>query len=493
MSAAHKIDSYKAGHERQYPAGTTEIYSNLTARSGAHSNVRGSEGVCFIGLQHFILDFIVEDWNYSFFHRPKRKVVNAYQRRISNMLGYQIDVAHIEALHSLGFLPVIIKALPEGSFVPYGVPMLTIRNTLPEFFWVTNMLETSLSAELWQPITSATTYRAYRKIFEKFAKITGTPLEFTAYQGHDFSFRGMPGRHAAAISAFAAIAAGSKGSDTIPAIDLAEEYYGADSDKEVIATTINGTEHSVMCAGGEGDEIGTLRRLIAEIYPSGYVAAVCDSWDFWRVVTEYLPALKDLIMSRDGTLVIRPDSGDPVDIICGSLTAEEGTPESKGLIECLWDTFGGTLSEEGYKVLDSHIGAIYGDSITLDRAYLILSRLADKGFASGNIVLGIGSYTYQLVSRDTHGMAMKATNAIVNGVSTPIFKCPKTDSGVKKSAKGYLKVVRENGRYVLQENVTRAEEETGELREVFRDGYLITRTTLSEIREIAARDFNETI
>lgn len=485
MSALHQKDSYKIDHRQQYAPGTSLIYSNFTARSGKNSNVP-TDGVTFVGLQHFILEYLINEWSDSFFNKPKESVVQKYKRRVSNILGKTIHVQHIYALHDLGYLPIEIKALPEGSHVPYGVPMFTIVNTKPEFFWLTNMLESVISAELWQPITSATTYMAYKRLAHKYADITGADKGFIPYQLHDFSFRGMAGRHAAAISGFAALAAGAYGTDCIPAIDIAEDYYDANSNLEVVGVSVPATEHSVMCSGTKNDELETYKRLINELYPTGIVSIVSDTWDFWNVVDTFLPALKNDIMQRDGKVVIRPDSGDPVDIICGlSPVLGSTTSETKGLIESLWDIFGGTVNEQGYKVLDPHIGAIYGDSITYDRAEKIFDRLAQKGFASSNIVLGIGSYTYQYVTRDTHGMAMKSTYAVINGVGTAIFKDPKTDSGIKKSAKGLLMVCRVGDKYTLEDNVEPKQERHGCLETVFRDGVLVKRTTLEEIRKIA--------
>ena len=486
MSALHQKDSYKIDHRQQYAPGTSLIYSNFTARSGKNQNTP-TDGVVFIGLQHFIVDYLIEDWNQTFFYKPIEKVVAKYQKRVRGILGFEIDVDHIRALHRLGYLPIEIKALPEGSFVPYGVPMFTVVNTKPEFFWVTNMIESVLSAELWLPITSATTYMAYRKLAEQYAELTGADKEFVRYQLHDFSFRGMAGRHAAALSGFAALAAGSYGTDNIPAIDLAEDYYGADSDLEIIGTSVPATEHSVMCSGTKEQEFDTYKRLITEVYPSGMVSIVSDTWDFWAVITDFLPKLKSEIMSRDGKVIIRPDSGDPVDILCGTEwqpVAGERSPEQKGLIELLWETFGGTYTETGYKVLDSHIGAIYGDSITYKRAQEIFRRLKAKGFASTNVVLGIGSFTYQYVTRDTHGHAMKSTYAVINGVGTPIFKDPKTDNGIKKSARGLLMVAKTGDRYELVDNVSVDQERRGCLETVFKDGQLIKETTLAEIRAI---------
>ena len=212
----------------------------------------------------------------------------------------------------------------------------------------------------------------------------------------------------------------------------------------------------------------------------------CDTWDFFRVITDLLPQLKAEILGRDGKLVIRPDSGDPVRILVGDPDAPAGSPEHRGLIELLWQIFGGTTSPLGFKVLDPHIGAIYGDSITLERQHAILSGLAAKGFASSNVVLGIGSYTYQHVTRDTFGFAMKATFCTVNGEDREIYKQPRTDS--KKNSHRGLIAVRRGAGGELQAHfpVTRAEEAAASnlLQPVFVDGRLVRQTTLAAIRGI---------
>jgi nicotinamide phosphoribosyltransferase len=274
------------------------------------------------------------------------------------------------------------------------------------------------------------------------------------------------------------------GTDTIPAIDFLEEFYNADCEKELIGGSVSATEHSVMCMGLQDAEIQTFTRLIEDVYPSGIVSIVADTWDFWQVVTEFLPQLKSKILARDGKVVIRPDSGDPVLIVCGDPDAPIGSPEYKGAIECLWEVFGGTITPQGYKLLDPHIGLIYGDSITTERQFQILNRLKIKGFASYNVVLGIGSYTYEYVTRDTYGFAMKATYGEVNGIGRAIFKDPKTDNGTKKSAKGLMKVTLDTeGNYLLQDEVTWQQEAEGELKTVFKDGTLMVDWTLGEVRE----------
>lgn len=255
-------------------------------------------------------------------------------------------------------------------------------------------------------------------------------------------------------------------------------------------------------------EYVVIKRLITEVYPNGIVSLVGDSFNLWEVLVEILPRLKNKILARDGKLVIRPDSGDPVDILCGKIHKNGGMiyyttdgkdtmstnrsenilpyedlPENKGVIELLWDTFGGTINEKGYKVLDPHIGAIYGDSITLSRAQQICQRLMEKGFCSTNVVFGIGSYTYQYNTRDTFGFAMKATWCQVSGVAHNIFKDPITDDGTKKSAKGLVRVDLVNGEYVLTDQCTPEQEAGGCLETIFENGKMVKLTTLREIRD----------
>jgi nicotinamide phosphoribosyltransferase len=246
-----------------------------------------------------------------------------------------------------------------------------------------------------------------------------------------------------------------------------------------------------MCAGGKEDEESTFRRLL-ETYPKGILSVVSDTWDLWRVCTQHVVALKEEILARDGKLVIRPDSGDPADILCGlntspAMVSSEQTkhPSYKGVIELLWDVFGGTVNEQGYKVLDSHIGAIYGDSITIERADEICRRLASKGFASTNVVLGIGSFTYQFNTRDTFGFAMKATYCEIGGKGQEIFKDPITDDGTKKSATGLLYVSRDeyNGDYKLTDRVDWVTAFGGELRPIYANGEFHNKTTLAIVRD----------
>jgi nicotinamide phosphoribosyltransferase len=463
MNPIMMIDGYKLDHRRQYPEGTEVVYSNFTPRM---SRIPDQGKVTFVGLQYFLRKYLMEEFGEKFFGQDIDKICERYERRVNGYLGpNEIGTEHIRELHELGYIPLTFRAVPEGTSVDLRFPFFTVENTHPNFAWLVNYFETLLSSVLWMPCTSATTASRYRALLEDFAEKTGSAQEFVDFQGHDFSFRGLPGPEAAALSGMGHLTY-FKGTDTLPAIDLIEDYYGGD----FIGASVPATEHSVMCAGGADDERETYERLLA-LYPKGILSVVSDTWDYFSVLTDLLPSIKDKIMARDGKLVIRPDSGDPVKIICGDPNAPEGSPEYKGTVEVLWEIFGGTETATGHKLLDSHIGVIYGDSITYERCSAILAGLEAKGFASANMVFGIGSFTYQFTTRDTYGMAMKATWVQINGEGKNIFKDPVTDGGFKKSAKGRLAVVEDEfGNNVLINEATITQEDKSILRQVWADG-----------------------
>ena len=541
------IDFYKADHISQYPEGTTKVYSNFTPRS--NKRFKGSKSydgkVVVHGIQKFLKSYLIEDFNELFFNKPKEEVVGKYKRFMDNTLGEDaIDVKHIEALHDLGYLPLEIRAIPEGSRIPCKIPVLTITNTEPEFFWLPNYIETVLSTELWKPITNATIAYEYKRTFIKYAELTGASLEFVPFQGHDFSARGLANKEDAYNSGTGHLLS-FVGTDTCLAIEAAEDYLNANIEEELVGTSIKAYEHSSATSSilniskRENCDLGhaeylNLKDVITRIYPSGFVSYVADSFDFWRVISEIALKLKPEILARDGKLVFRPDSGNPVDIICGFKYIERDEVESifhsniyyditkgyctkdvngnirqitdiyeysegglrsfelgdrvlseaevKGAVQVLWETFGGTTNEKGFKELDSHVGLIYGDSITLERQEEILRKLMEKGFASSNIVLGIGSYTYQFSTRDTLGLAMKATYIEVEDGPLEIYKDPATDDGTKKSAKGLLRVDLVDDEYILREQVALEEAQGGELKRVFIDSMLENETSLKEIR-----------
>ncbi|QZI90159.1 nicotinamide phosphoribosyltransferase [Vibrio phage 184E37.1] len=535
--APAQTDFYKWAHPHLMLNGITKMYGNFTSRHGKLSNIKGNKEVTFVGLQYFIKDVLIREWNETFFSQPKEDVIAEVKLIARSALGViDYDTSHLEELHDLGYMPVSIKALPEGVSVPYGVAPVTFVNTVEGFGWLEGFLETSFSCENFPIQTSATTARAYLKRTIEAFDAAGLPHGLVPFMCHDFSFRGMFGRHAAAMSGFGHLTAFA-GTDTIPSILFAKKYYGADLNSELVGASVNATEHSITTSAIAAfmEEDPTLTKLEAEVRyveylmekaPTGILSHVSDSFDFWAFVSEGLPMLKDKILAREGKLVIRPDSGDPVKVLTGYIcknshvfedkedaednlqylsdsqiraTYGEAVPlangnyfvygedkeiskyETKGLIECLGDLFGTTESPTGLNLLHDSIGAIYGDSITLERQDQIITRLEDKGYA-GLVVLGIGSFSYQYITRDTHGSAVKSTFAVRDGVEFDVCKDSVTDKK-KKSAKGLLRIELESGKYVQYDQQTREQEQKGELREVFRDGKLLIETTLEEIRE----------
>jgi nicotinamide phosphoribosyltransferase len=478
-------DFYKVDHRRQYLEGTTEIYSNFTPRYvlPCKNLLDDFDGqVVMFGLQYFIKEYLLNTWSLGFFSRDKSTVINEYQQMISNALNLDdFNCSHLEALHDLGYLPIRIKAIDEGFRVPIGVPLLTIVNTHPDFFWLTNYLETAISATLWKPITVATIAFEFKRLLTRFAKLTGVHDGFVQFQAHDFSFRGMSGIEDAMICGSAHLTS-FMGTDCIGAIDLLDKYYSGHA-CQIIGSSVPATEHSCMTCTGEEGEFDTIKRLITKVYPEGIVSIVCDSYDFWRVITDYLQRLYPDIVNRNGKVVIRPDSGDPFKIICGDDDAPMGSPENVGLLSYLWSIFGGITNKEGFRELNTHIGIIYGDAITVDVAHKILTWLYEHKFASSNIVFGVGSFSYQYLTRDTFGFAMKATSAVINDERVAIFKNPKTGSK-KKSAKGLLHVEcdTETARFKLRDNVSEEDENMGCLETVFEDGCMIQQTNLKKIR-----------
>lgn len=579
LKAATVTDGYKVGHGAMYADGTTLVYSNLTPRSDKIYRQMCTDfysgKLVWVGAQGAVKE-IQELWDKSFFSQPKDVVVGRYATRMQGYLGgFDPAVEAMSKLWDVGFLPIEVKSLAEGSRVPMGVPVLTIRNTHPDFYWLTNYLEPLISNLTWKTATNATIADEYKAICKHYAEMTGTDDFSVSIQCHDFSMRGMSGPEDAARSGFAHLTQ-FIGTDTLSAMDYAEDYYDADPNG-LIAISVPATEHAVATSNilkiekdlasrgfpvpnefADADdpvrltaEMLFMKDLITRKFPTGIVSYVADSFDFWAVLTDILPALKDVILNREashvapGKLVIRPDSGDPMKVIAGytwsgnvyesheelrnatynqfqtdwgnehgwSKTCDidkevvningvfykcwldghnyvkassEVVPECevKGAIQLLWETFGGTVTDKGYKLLDGHIGLIYGDSITTKRAEEILRRLADKGFASGNVVFGVGSYTYQCNTRDTFGFAVKATYTEVGNEKIAIFKDPKTDSK-KKSAKGLLMVgYNTDGGLYLEDDVAPEQEssEDNKLQCIWRNGQWVKTTTLAEIR-----------
>lgn len=548
-------DSYKISHIQFETEGVKEIYSNFTPRFDKYlREMIGPEydrKVVVFGIQWVVLR-LKHMLDKGFFSQPKEQVLQEMKDELGPYIN-QTKYDQFAALHDLGYLPVVIKALDEGTVIPIGTPFFTIRNTHPDFEWLPNYLETGISTDLWKQLTIATIARVYRQISNRFAlKTTGSILG-TEFQNHDFHSRGASGFESCGITG-AAFLTSSCGTDNLAALWASRNFYASTNGDGLLAGSVPAGEHSVTTSGilteqerwneftnfnpisKSEAELLYAKKMLTERFPTGIFSYVADSYDYWAFVTEILPKLKDVIMQREGKFVIRGDSGNPVHIIAGyrifdadgqihesykgldemELAArlyrtnsgyevikkrgkyykylntdfgglmEIPEHEALGTIEMLYRIFGGQVNEHGYRVLDSHIGMIYGDGITIQRSREILARLEEKQFASLNIVFGVGSYSLGMVSRDHLGMAIKATNTIVdiNGkdVDKPIYKDPKTDS-TKKSAKGLISVYEVDGEIVFEDECTREQEEQGLLTPVFKDGEIVKTTTIFEIRD----------
>lgn len=515
-------DFYKTVHHMSYKPGMEYLTSFWTPRKSRYEDV---DYAVFFGLQGFIKEHLGRRFDELFFNKPWKEIEYQYKRIIANTMSEQAsECEHIKALHDLGYLPIEIAALPEGTVSSIRVPMMRITNTTAGYGWLVNYLETYISVNIWQAINSATVGHRYRLIAndawnktmsdvmiksvppkgcvmtDDLIDVSGTKIiPQTPVSGAvgDFSMRGM-GSIESAVRSSAGHLLSFTGTATIGAVCWLEDYYGADCEKETIGRGLPSMEHSVMETYGMGDkeELECYRHLICDVFKDQTFTIVSDTYSYFRVITEVLPALKDEIVSREGKVIVRGDSGDPVDIICGTKRELGGeTPEERGTVEILWDTFGGYINELGYKVLSPSIGCVYGDAITWSRAQAVYERLRAKGFCAASAILGAGSYSYQYASRDSLGQAYKATDCVINGEEFAIFKDPVTDKAkggeaFKKSQKGLVYVYRdEDGKTAYIDELTQEDMASGKyddnlLQPVYRDGKLLRETTLTEVRKV---------
>ncbi len=475
------IDFYKAVHAEMLPNGITKSVSYFTPRM---SRVNRWDKVVMFGLQGFIKTYLIDYFNEEFFSKPFDDVISDYKRIMDATLGkdaYKID--KIKKLHILGYLPIEIIALTEGTRVPMHVPIFGITNTHPEFAWLPQSLESLISAEMWHPMLAATVGYTYREIVNKYYDLTCDDNIVKARALGAFDFRGEECLQSAE-KAGAGWCLSFLNTATVPTVCYLEENYNCDCTKEPVAFGSPSTEHAVMCSNYaiDGKEETLLCKLLTEIYPNTSFSAVLDSYDYWNVIDNILPKLHTEIMNHNGCMLMRGDSGDCVEVVTKTVFK-------------LWDQFGGTINSKGYKVLDPHVKAIYGDSITVQRCEQIYQILMENGFACSNVALGVGSFSFQCIeedgmlkpfTRDTFSSCIKATYCEIDGKPYPIFKDPK-DGGFKTSQKGCCRVFKdENGEYVYRDGYTWAEASDvfyNEFITVFRDGKMIKEYSLKDIRD----------
>ena len=473
------MDFYKAVHSDMINSKMTKSMSYYTPRM---SRVDRWDKVVMFGLQMFCKTWLIDYFNEYFFNMPKEEVVAEYRRVLDASLGQGIyDYKKIEKLHELGYLPIEIVALPEGTMVPIHVPMFVITNTHPEFAWLPQALESLISAEMWYPQITATVGKTYRDIVNKYYDLTcedSIPREKALGA---FDFRGDMCVDAA-LKAGAGWCMSFVNTATVPVIPYLEEMFNADCTKEDVAFGAVSTEHFVMCSNYavDGDEETFLRKMLTELYPDTSFSCVLDSYDYWNVIDNILPKLHEEIMNHNGCMLMRGDSGDCVEVVTKTVFK-------------LWEQFGGTINSKGYKVLDPHVKAIYGDSITVQRCEEIYKILMENGFACSNVALGVGSFSMHCIeednmlkpfTRDTFSSCIKACYAEVDGKCYPIFKNPK-EGGFKKSQKGLCFVFEnEDGKLAYKDGYTSENIPEGNLLEtVFKNGKLVKEYTLKDIRQ----------
>jgi nicotinamide phosphoribosyltransferase len=543
INPLYESDGYKVGHKAMLAENTSTEYWTWIPRSLKYMHP-SIDGIMSAGEQ-LVWRYIHSSFQELFFEQPIEEA-EKFGRDMSKYLMMDYDAAHFSELHKLGYLPVKIKAIPEGVFTKPNIPHMTGINTVDGYAWLGLYLETLVSKLAWQLPTAATIAHKFKQnAVEWVTKTDPENLWLADFMCHDFHSRG--GNPFTSIAIGLGHAMSNSGSDTLNVIPASRYYYDFD-ENEVPVYSVNASEHSVTCTGiffyekklragllnheivsyytstvdSEGSVENPDYLAIAELlnlrdwlekFPRGILSVVSDTMDLWKVITHILPRLKKEILARDGKLVIRPDSGDPVDIICGKRHPDSSDkyvgvwnelPQSKGVIELLWDLFGGEETSAGYKRLDSHIGAIYGDSINLERQIAIYIRLANKGFSATNIVVGVGSYTYVMLTRDSAGYAAKGayfeTLETIGGeeirTEYNIYKDPVTDNGTKKSLKGFCQVfnnrpdalpyeIKYDGKDELEVNTecTKMQEDAGLLLLIYEDGKFHNQVTLTEIRE----------
>ncbi|XP_074644993.1 nicotinamide phosphoribosyltransferase-like [Tubulanus polymorphus] len=447
-------DSYKVTHHLQYPPGTSHVFSYFECRGGKFPET------VFFGLQYLLKRYLVG---------PVVTKENIEEAKEHYNLHFGQNVFNEEGWNYIlekhgGHLPIRIKAIPEGTVVPYKNALITVENTDPKCYWLTNYIET-LIVQVWYPVTVATNSRAMKLVIAKYLSETADTMDGIYFKLHDFGFRGSTSVESAGIGGLAHLV-NFKGTDTQMGNVFGKRYYHC----PMAGFSIQATEHSTITTWGEDGEKDAFRHFL-EIFPDGLLACVSDSYDLFRACDQYWGQdLKDLIVERGergGSLVIRPDSGDPPEIVVK-------------LLEILGKRFGYENNSKGFKVLPKYLRVIQGDGINFESLGLIMENMKTHGWSVDNISFGSGGGLLQKVNRDTQKCAYKCSFAIVNGKPVNVYKDPITDPG-KKSKKGRLSLEIRDGKYVTMVEGS-GDPKDDLLETVFENGKLLKDYTLDEIR-----------
>jgi nicotinamide phosphoribosyltransferase len=446
MNIILATDSYKLTHWLQYPKGTTRVHSYMEARGGRYSET------VFFGLQYYIQKYLAGPVVTREYIEEAAAFCKEHfgSEELFNRAGWE----HILNQHK-GFLPVVIRAVPEGSVIPTGNVLLTITNTDDQCFWLPNLLETLL-LKLWYPITVATNSREIKKILVSFLEKTGDPSKVD-FMLHDFGYRGVSSEESAAIGG-AAHMLNFRGSDTIAGILMARKYY----DEQMAGFSVPASEHSTITSWGRDAEVDAYENMLDK-YPTGIVSIVSDSYNIFNACENlYGQLLKEKIENRKGTLVVRPDSGSPVLIVTECL-------------QILGRQFGTTLNSKGFKMLPSYIRVMQGDGVNSHSIKEILDHITKLGWSSENVLFGMGGALLQMVNRDDQKFAFKAAMAVIDGIHHDVQKDPITDAG-KKSKTGEVTLVKNLVTQTYRSSVVGAEVQGSEIEYLFvrfRNGYTI--------------------
>jgi nicotinamide phosphoribosyltransferase len=478
------LDVYKMGHMMQYKPGCERVYSYLIARTD-----KTYKETVFFGLQYYLKKYLTI--------KLTKAHLDEFIQVYESILGKCPEpiITKLTELVELGYFPLRIRAVPEGSVIPVKNVLMTIENTHKDFYWTVGFIE-SLILKIWYTISVATTSYNYKKIVDDyFSSTVDKELYFLKpFMVHDFGYRGDTSEESASISGVAHLLTFS-GSDTVSCLPYAVKYYGAKYNDPTLMQSVTASEHSVMCSFGKDNEIDAFKNML-KLYPSGIVSIVSDTYNIWQVLTKYVAELKDIILQRDGKVVFRPDSGDQEKIICGDTSADPTTPEGKGCIRLLDEMFGSTVNSKGYKVLNPKVGLIYGDGMYLAKYARTLETLKCMGYSSANLVIGVGGILRNH-TRDTLGFAFKATSVTIDGKEVSIMKDPITDNK-KKSHTGYIRLDYYKNQYVTTKDLityetfgdfittdrlTSEQAEGGLLTDVFVNGTICRESSIYEIRE----------
>ncbi|WP_444940600.1 nicotinate phosphoribosyltransferase [Microbulbifer sp. ZKSA004] len=449
------VDSYKTSHYLQYPEGTQYVSSYIESRGGQFKEA------VFFGLQAFIKQYLTTPIN-------AEHIEEAEELCLAHGLPFNREGWEYILQEHQGYLPIEIQAVPEGSVIPTRNVLAQVVNTDPQCFWLTSYIETALLRAIWYPTTVATQSREAKKVIQRYLLETAEGLDSLPFKLHDFGARGASSEETAAIGGLAHLV-NFQGTDTIAAVLAGRRYYAA----PMAGFSIPAAEHSTMTSWGREQEAKAYENMLTQFSGDNrLVAVVSDSYDLWSAIENIWGGeLKERVENNGGTLVIRPDSGDAVDIVTQT-------------IERLMRIFGATINSKGFRVLPDFIRVIQGDGISLHTIEGILSAMKARKQSAENISFGMGGELLQKVNRDTMRFAMKASAVRVDGLWRDVYKDPATDSG-KRSKRGRLALInRTDGTpYTIREQDIGGRNNL--LETVYRNGKLLIEQDLETIRERA--------